>query len=126
MCNFPKKQMIQRKNKKIICNSGYYIPNDNISICLKCSVENWNKCYGTIKNNTCISCFSPFIPIYYENNKIKKCKYLYSNNEEIEEEEKNSIIIEFENEEENTNIINDFENEEENNIIYFYENKEEN
>ena len=114
-----KKQIIKKTNTKIICYDGFYIPNDNISICLKCSVENCNKCYGTIKNNNCISCISSFIP-FYENNKIIECKYLYENEEEEEdnkdfeneEEEEEYIIKDFEEEEEN--IIKDFENEDKN------------
>ena len=42
---YPKKSIINIKNNKITCNPGYFIPNDNISLCLKCSVENCNKCY---------------------------------------------------------------------------------
>ena len=69
---YPKNQIIKKINNNI-CNNGFYIPIDNKSNCLKCSVENCERCYGNIKNNKCISCNNGFIP-FYENNIIIQCK----------------------------------------------------
>ena len=41
--------------KNIICNTGYFIPDDD-STCQKCSLEGCAKCSGTTKSNTCIDC----------------------------------------------------------------------
>ena len=65
----------KNKNNWTTCNIGYYLPEDFTSKnkCKKCSVENCNKCYGTIDFDDCESCISPFFPVY-ENNKITKCE----------------------------------------------------
>ena len=66
----------KRKNKCSSCNNEYFMPIDteNDKICQKCSVENCHECYGSIDNNTCVSCNEYLTPIYY-NNMIKFCNY---------------------------------------------------
>ena len=54
------------------CGSGYYIPEDDQSSCLKCSVDNCDECSGTKESNICSSCKSKFFP-NYENNILKSC-----------------------------------------------------
>ena len=41
--------------KNIICESGYFIPDDD-STCQKCSLEGCVQCSGTTKSNTCTDC----------------------------------------------------------------------
>ena len=43
------------------------------TLCKKCELENCEKCYGVISSSICISCKSPFIPIYDSNNRIILC-----------------------------------------------------
>ena len=75
----PKKQefKMKEKEKEINCKSGYYLPVDISSNkqCIKCSVENCQKCYGNMNSNTCISCLSSFIPKYDNYNKISSCQF---------------------------------------------------
>ena len=46
---------LNRDKKGLICKKGYFIPNDDLTICEKCS-ENCEKCNGTKKNNICLYC----------------------------------------------------------------------
>jgi hypothetical protein len=72
-------------NDDIKCKIGYFIheDNENKKECQKCSIENCEKCYGTILSNICSSCINSYEAIY-ENNIIKSCK----SNCEIGEEDK--------------------------------------
>ena len=54
------------------CGSGYYLPEDDNSICQKCSIDNCDKCSGTKDSNICSSYLSKFIPIY-EDDILKRC-----------------------------------------------------
>ena len=56
-------------DKKIECKSGYYLPVNSKSECLKCSIESCDKCSGSKEFNTCTSCFSNYFP-FYENNEL--------------------------------------------------------
>lgn len=64
------------KNECLSCASGYYLPNDDTQKrnCLKCSVDNCDKCSGSKTNNICTQCISCLTPIY-QNNEIISCKY---------------------------------------------------
>lgn len=44
-------------NEKIICEPGYFLPDDDKSKCIQCSEENCYKCHGKTTSNTCTSCF---------------------------------------------------------------------
>ena len=73
---------------------------DNLLKCLKCSVDNCQKCFGTINDDKCISCHSSFVPIY-ENNKIIECRPLeeiIKNTEEMANKEQIDINDKFINE----------------------------
>ena len=54
------------------CQPGYFLPDDSKSKCLKCTVENCDKCSGTKESNTCSSCILNYFPLY-ENNILKSC-----------------------------------------------------
>ena len=45
----------------IECTDGYFLEK-NDKICTKCSISNCKKCEGSSMNNTCITCFSSYIP----------------------------------------------------------------
>ena len=40
--NYPKKPINKIINNKIKCELGYYVPNDDLTKCLKCSINNCN------------------------------------------------------------------------------------
>ena len=44
------------KDNKIICDPGYYLPEDDESKCLKCSLENCKICSGTTNKSICSEC----------------------------------------------------------------------
>ena len=46
---------LNKEKKRPICKKGYFIPNDDLTNCEKCS-ENCEKCSGTKKNNICHYC----------------------------------------------------------------------
>ena len=48
---------------EIHCNPGYFLPDDDPSKCMECSVENCEYCSGTKANITCKECFLGFIPL---------------------------------------------------------------
>ena len=56
----------------IICESGYFLPEDDPKECVKCSTENCEECHGTKNNNTCSRCL-PDCMIY--NNSICNKEY---------------------------------------------------
>jgi len=70
-----KYKLSQSKKEDIICENGFYLPTDakGKKKCQKCSVENCNKCYGTKKKNTCISCMESYTPIFDKKKRIKSC-----------------------------------------------------
>ena len=49
------------KKEKIICEPGYYLPEDDESECLKCSLDKCKICSGTKSNNICSECFGGYI-----------------------------------------------------------------
>ena len=49
------------KKNPIICDDGYYLPEDDKSHCLQCSENHCKKCHGTKKSNICTSCFYGYI-----------------------------------------------------------------
>ena len=66
------------KKRNFICSEGYFLGKSyiNKNVCIKCSVENCKKCEGEdeseLDNNTCVTCFPSYTPIY-ENNTIISC-----------------------------------------------------
>ena len=62
----------QNIKDEIICNNGFFLPEDNKTKCIKCSMENCNECIGTKLNNTCNKCNPGLNPIF-EDNKIISC-----------------------------------------------------
>ena len=77
MSFFTKIYTIKKNNKnnkyikdEIICYNGLFLPEDDRTKCIKCSIENCSECIGTKSNNICNKCKSGFYPIY-EDNKIK-------------------------------------------------------
>ena len=75
-------QYFQNKNKtnrkkQIICESGYYIPNDDPvkEKCQSCSINNCEKCNGNKGHDLCILCKSNNFAIY-SNNIIQTCKQI--------------------------------------------------
>jgi len=70
---------------EITCYNGLFLPEDDKTKCIKCSIENCNECTGTKLNNICNKCNPSFYPIY-EDNKIVSCSicnegYYYFNDE---------------------------------------------
>ena len=51
----------KKEKEKIICDPGYYLPEDDPSKCLKCSEENCKNCSGTKSKDTCNECFPGYI-----------------------------------------------------------------
>ena len=56
----------------LICNEGFYLPEDNKEICQKCSIDECQICSGNINNDICYKCFDEFFP-EIENDKIIFC-----------------------------------------------------
>ena len=56
----------------IICEDGLFLPEDDKSNCVKCSIENCIKCFGSKLNHFCNKCEPGFNSIY-EDNKIVLC-----------------------------------------------------
>ena len=65
------KSNINSKND-LNCEDGLFIPEDDQTKCIKCSIENCSKCTGSKLDNNCIKCNPGLNPIY-ENNKIISC-----------------------------------------------------
>ena len=61
---------INKNKNEIICDNGLFLPEDDKTKCIKCSIENCNECIGTKLNNICIKCKSGLNPIYEDNNII--------------------------------------------------------
>ena len=59
-------------NDEINCDNGLFLPEDDKTKCIKCSIENCNECTGSKMNNICNKCNLSFYPIY-EDNKIISC-----------------------------------------------------
>ena len=78
-------------NNNLNCSSGYYIPiDDETSPCLKCRIENCEKCIGTRYMDFCIHCRVGFQP-FYEKGIIQSCSnYLDLNEQCLEYENKNN------------------------------------
>ena len=55
-----------------ICENGFFLPEDNQTKCIKCSLEGCMECIGSELNNTCNKC-NPGLNTLYENNKIISC-----------------------------------------------------
>ena len=49
------------RKDKLICEPGYYLPEDDESQCLKCSLDKCKICSGTKAKNTCTECFGGYI-----------------------------------------------------------------
>ena len=54
------------------CEPGHFLPDDSKSKCMKCTIQNCDKCFGTKESNTCSSCILNYFP-FYENNILKSC-----------------------------------------------------
>jgi len=69
-----KKFNINKNNYKneLICDNGLFLPEDDKTKCIKCSIENCNECIGSKINNICNKC-NPGLYSIYENNKIISC-----------------------------------------------------
>ena len=59
-CSQLKKPYIKTYENKneIICEKGFFLPEDDHIKCIKCSIENCSKCIGNKINNTCNECNS--------------------------------------------------------------------
>ena len=44
---------INKNKNEIICDYGLFLPDDDKTKCIKCSLENCNECIGTKLNNIC-------------------------------------------------------------------------
>ena len=57
----------------IICDDeGFFLPEDDKTKCIECSIENCAKCFGSKSNHFCHKCNNGLNPIY-EDNKIILC-----------------------------------------------------
>jgi len=63
---------INKNKNEIFCDNGLFLPEDDKTKCIKCSMENCNLCFGTKLNNICNKCNPNANPIY-EDNKIILC-----------------------------------------------------
>ena len=78
---------IDINNNNLNCSSGYYIPiDDETSPCLKCRIENCEKCIGTRYMDFCIDCQVGFQP-FYEKGIIQSCSHYLDLNEQCLEYE---------------------------------------
>ena len=57
---------------EIICEDGLFLPEDDKTNCIKCSIENCTKCFGSKLNHFCHKCEPDLISIY-EDHKIILC-----------------------------------------------------
>ena len=55
-----------------ICEYGFFLPEDNQTKCIKCSLEGCMECIGSKLNNTCNKC-NPGLNTFYKDNKIISC-----------------------------------------------------
>ena len=69
-----KKEEKEEPEPIIICESGYFVPEDDPKECIKCSTENCENCNGTKINNTCTKCLPDYM-IY--NNSICNNEYSF-------------------------------------------------
>ena len=51
---------------------GFFLPEDDQTKCIKCSIENCSECIGTKLKNSCNKCNHSLFP-NYEDNKIVSC-----------------------------------------------------
>jgi len=66
---------IENITNEIICDDyGFFLPEDDKTECVKCSIENCTKCFGSKLNHYCNKCEPGLIPIY-EENKIILCSF---------------------------------------------------
>ena len=71
---------------ELICDKGYFLPEDDPSQCIKCSVEKCIECHGTKLSDICTSCKLGYLlekSICIENYSIKANYYSESENELI-------------------------------------------
>ena len=52
----------EKEKEKIICEPGYYLPDDDPTRCLKCSSEYCQTCSGTKNHDICKICFLGYSP----------------------------------------------------------------
>ena len=57
-------------NKIIICEPGYYLPEEDKDSCKRCSIIGCETCHGNNTINYCDSCFSDYFSKYIDNNLI--------------------------------------------------------
>ena len=60
-------------NKKPNCKSGYYLPDDDKSICYKCQLENCETCQGSINSQKCVSCKKNYYEKLNKDGNISDC-----------------------------------------------------
>ena len=59
--------------KKPKCKNGYFLPEDDKSICYKCQLNNCGICQGSINSQLCISCQKNYYPELNEEGDISSC-----------------------------------------------------
>ena len=59
--------------KKPKCKNGYFLPEDDKSICYKCQLNNCGICQGSINSQLCISCQKNYYPELNEDGDISSC-----------------------------------------------------
>ena len=68
-----KKKKVEEFPEGSLLKEGYFYPSDDKNKLYKCSLDNCQKCYGTIQNNQCYQCFGNSKPEYSHDNRIIKC-----------------------------------------------------
>lgn len=60
------------------CEDGYFLPNDNKSVCHSCQLSNCKSCTGTKESQKCTSCMNDYMPIYGNDGFIINCTNIYN------------------------------------------------
>jgi len=63
---------INKSKNGNICEYGYFIPEDDQTKCIKCSIEGCMECYGNKLNNICNKCYLG-LNTFYKNDRIISC-----------------------------------------------------
>ena len=70
--------LIMKIKKDPKCEDGYFLPNDNKSVCHSCQLSNCKSCTGTKESQKCTSCMNDYMPIYGNVGVITNCTNIYN------------------------------------------------
>ena len=70
--------LIMKIKKDLKYEDGYFLPNDNKSVCHSCQLSNCKSCTGTKESQKCTSCMNDYMPIYGNDGFITNCTNIYN------------------------------------------------